>query len=152
MKHWGIYAFGTWRDWLTWKHNRNKNSSYLWPCFCHCFLQDVGIPRFREWGQTGTKREGVCHTVDTSLCGKHQIYSHLGHQKHQSTLSDSRAIPLQLDQWCPQQQELNIVLTAKAGCHMHSSHPEASSQPKAQVPYFTIPPSVAGHVTILYLL
>lgn len=36
--------------------------------------------------------------------------------------------------------------------HTHSSHKEASSKPKAQVPYFTIPPLVAGHITIPYLL
>lgn len=74
------------------------NSSYLLPCVCHCFPQDVGISRFCDLGQTRTKREEVYHTVDTSLSREHPIYSHLRHRKHQRTPSDSWAVPLQLHQ------------------------------------------------------
>lgn len=145
MKHWGICEFGIWRDWGVWKHNGNK---YI---LLAALLLSLFASGSGNQDRPKAEREVVYHTRDASLCRKHQIYSHSRQTgcitaHHPPSLYPfkwiSDALP-EATQHCAHKQ---------SGCHMHSSHTEASPQPKAQVPYFTIPPLVAGHVAIPYLL
>lgn len=119
-------------------------------CFCYCFPQDVLIPGSWELGWMKTKREVVHRSMGHACAENTRIYrSQFGRRMHREHHPAPRLkIPLN---WigCPQQRQRNTELTKQAA-YTHSS--QTQSKAKFLVSCFMIPPLVAAHITILYLL
>lgn len=127
------------------------SGSYELPCFCQFSLgcgnsKDLGMPEDQN-------RETWSSTPWRQVCREHQPYSYLRPTGRISVHHPTSGLcPCNRISDANSRGNGGSVLTDKAGCHMQSSHTEKPVQDKAHVPHFLIPPLMAGHITIPYLL
>lgn len=128
------------REWGIWKHNRSK-CSFLAVLLGSLFSSGCGNPQVLGSRTDQKQREKWSIIPEIQVCAENTKSTATGDKQ------DASGYTIRLLVCAPSNglvrpiaEATDTVLTDKAGRHMHSSRTEASSQPKAQVPYFRIPP------------